>query len=141
MRDDSCPFCCHAREATLEATRGKLMVSSPNSHTNATRVGWHLWEIDLRFAPGLPPGWGVDSCCTGPGVHQGGSAGKERRRGGLVFKAHRLVYQSTLGWRVIKKKKKERRRERGCRCVVGAGHTFEHGRCRVRDRRHDGDFP
>ena len=27
-------------------------------------------------------------------------------RGGLVFKAHRLVYRSTLGWRVIKKKKK-----------------------------------
>jgi len=27
-------------------------------------------------------------------------------RGGLVFKAHRLVYHSTLGLRVIKKKKK-----------------------------------
>ena len=35
----------------------KLMVSSINSHTNATSIGWHLWEIDLRFAPGLPPGW------------------------------------------------------------------------------------
>ena len=28
----------------------------------------------------------------------------ESFRGGLVFKAHRLVYHSTLGWRVIKKK-------------------------------------
>ena len=28
-----------------------------------------------------------------------------RFRGGLVFKAHRRVYHSTLGWRVIKKKK------------------------------------
>ena len=28
----------------------------------------------------------------------------ERFRGGLVFKAHRLVYQSTLGSRVINKK-------------------------------------
>ena len=27
-------------------------------------------------------------------------------RGGLVIKAHRLVYHSTLGWRGIKKKKK-----------------------------------
>ena len=27
-------------------------------------------------------------------------------RGGLVFKAHRLLYHSTLGWRVIKKKKR-----------------------------------
>ena len=33
------------------------MVSLVNSHTNATRIGWHLWEIDLRFTPGLPPGW------------------------------------------------------------------------------------
>jgi len=32
------------------------MVSLVNSHTNATSIGWHLWEIDLRFAPGLPPG-------------------------------------------------------------------------------------
>jgi len=37
--------------------RFKSMVSSVNSHTNATRIGWHLWEIDLIFAPGLPPGW------------------------------------------------------------------------------------
>ena len=29
----------------------------------------------------------------------------QRFRGGLVFKAHRLVYHSTLGVRVIKKKK------------------------------------
>ena len=29
----------------------------------------------------------------------------KRFRGGLVCKAHRLVYPSTLGWRVIKKKK------------------------------------
>ena len=33
------------------------MVSLVNSHTNTTRIGWHLWEIDSRFAPGLPPGW------------------------------------------------------------------------------------
>ena len=37
--------------------RGKLMVSLVNSHANATRIGWHLWAIDRRFAPGLPPGW------------------------------------------------------------------------------------
>jgi len=30
-------------------------------------------------------------------------------RGGLVFKAHRLLYHSTLGLRVIKKKRKKRR--------------------------------
>ena len=29
----------------------------------------------------------------------------QRFRGGLVFKAHRLVYHSTLGSRVIKRKK------------------------------------
>ena len=31
----------------------------------------------------------------------------QRFRGGLVFKAHRLLYHSTLGLRVIKKKKEE----------------------------------
>ena len=30
-------------------------------------------------------------------------------RGGLVFKAHRLLYHLTLGLRIMKKKKKERR--------------------------------
>jgi len=33
------------------------MVSLVNSHTNATRIGWHLREIELRFAPGSPPWW------------------------------------------------------------------------------------
>ena len=30
----------------------------------------------------------------------------QRFRGGLVFKAHRLLYHSTLGFRVLEKKKK-----------------------------------
>ena len=33
------------------------MISAVNSHTNATRIGWYLWEIDLRFASGLSAGW------------------------------------------------------------------------------------
>jgi len=37
--------------------KGKWMVALVNPHTHATRIGWHMWEIDLRFAPGLPPGW------------------------------------------------------------------------------------
>jgi len=32
----------------------------------------------------------------------------QRFRGGLIFKAHRLLNHSTLGLRVIKKKKKRR---------------------------------
>ena len=43
--------------------RGKSLIFLDNSHTHATRIGWHLWEIDLRVAPGLPPGW--SSCATG----------------------------------------------------------------------------
>jgi len=34
---------------------GKTIVYAVNSHANATRIGWHLWEIDSRFAPGS--GW------------------------------------------------------------------------------------
>ena len=37
-----------------------------------------------------------------------GEVNVQRFRGGLVFKAHRLLYHSTLGLRVIKMKKKER---------------------------------
>ena len=39
--------------------RGKSIVSLVNSHTNATRIGWHQWEIDLRFALNSTPGWSV----------------------------------------------------------------------------------
>ena len=42
-------------------------------------------------------------------------------RGGLVFKAHRLLYHSTLGSRVIKKKKKDE--------TVCSGHDARTGRC------------
>ena len=45
---------------------GKSMVSSVDSHTNATRIGWHLWEIDLRFATGLLPGRQLLPICTRP---------------------------------------------------------------------------
>jgi len=37
----------------------------------------------------------------------------KRFRGGLAFKAHRLLYHSTLGWRVIQKKKKKHLRAPG----------------------------
>ena len=37
--------------------RGKTMVYLVNSYTNATSNMQQLWEIQLRFAPGLPQGW------------------------------------------------------------------------------------
>ena len=40
----------------------------------------------------------------------------QRFRGGLVFKAHTLLYHSTLGLRVIKKKKKQ---VRLATCFIG----------------------
>jgi len=36
--------------------RGNWVVSSVNSHTNATSKRWHMWEIDLRFALNSTPG-------------------------------------------------------------------------------------
>ena len=35
------------------------------SEVYPTSKRWHLWEIDLRFAPGLPPGW---LGCMGQGI-------------------------------------------------------------------------
>jgi len=43
---------------------------------------------------------------SGSGLRASGRRNVKRFRGGLVFKAHRLVYHSTLGLRVIKKRKK-----------------------------------
>ena len=63
--------------------RGKLMVSLVNSHTNATRIGWHLLEIDFRFAPGLPPGTSRPhgsrgpSACGGRGRFWQGGEGRD----------------------------------------------------------------
>jgi len=42
--------------------------------------------------------------CSGSGIRVKGYV--KRFRGGLIFKAHRWLYHSTLGSRVIKKKKK-----------------------------------
>jgi len=41
-------------------------------------------------------------------LHGGYARNVKRFRGGLVVKAHRLLYHSNLGLRVIKKKKKVR---------------------------------
>ena len=60
--------------------RGKTMVSFVNSHTNATRIGWHPWEIDLRFAPGLPPG-------RIPPCERTSAAGRESHAGCLCMQA------------------------------------------------------
>jgi len=46
-----------AQQPPWRQPRGKTMISLGNSHTNITSKRQHLWEIDLRFAPGLPPGW------------------------------------------------------------------------------------
>jgi len=49
--------------AALEATPGQI---DGFLSQLATRIGWHLWEVDLRFAPGLPTGWGwVGRCPPG----------------------------------------------------------------------------
>ena len=47
----------------------------------------------------------------------------KRFRGGLVVKAHRLVYHSTLGLRVIKKKRSVQ--------GFGGGGALERGVCQV----------
>ena len=42
---------------TLEATQGQIGVFLSQLIYRCHRIGWHLWEIDFRFANGLPPGW------------------------------------------------------------------------------------
>jgi len=51
----------------------------------------------------------------------------KRFRGGLVFKAHRLLYRSTLGLRVIKKKKTEVKEKNPLSWFEGFGLGFTVG--------------
>ena len=48
---------CLPPEPPWRQPRANSMVSLVNPHTNATSQSWHLWEIDLRFALNLTPGW------------------------------------------------------------------------------------
>ena len=68
-------------------------------------------EFDRHRTAQRCPGFrvqGFDSVCSCvcPACPSGGTAqaADTAIREGLVFKAHRLVYHSTLGWRVMKKK-------------------------------------
>ena len=62
-----------------------------------------LWRGTPESWRGLPK---VDSLCKASIYEQLLHTNMQRFRGGLVFKAHRHLYHSTLGLRVIKKKKK-----------------------------------
>jgi len=61
----------------------------------------------------------------------------KRFRGGLVFKAHRLLYHPTLGLRVMKKKKKKKKTVcmAGCKVeLVPAGTSPVYSRCSTYNR-------
>ena len=66
-------------------------------------LGFGFWGFDREGRRGVYRGF------RGSGRLQDFGVGVEgvKFRGGLVFKAHRLLYHSTLGSRVTKKKKKE----------------------------------
>ena len=74
-----------------------------------------MWEIDSRFAPGLPPGWTrvfnivfrpLVIRCSGCCIRATASKKCEAVPRRVAFEARRPLYHSTLGLRVIKKKKK-----------------------------------
>jgi len=98
------------------AVGGSEQAQRPVTAAPVPEEGSYLRLIDLCIKADRLVGFGV------------GVSGRERFEwnhqflGGLVFKAHRLVYHSTLGLRVIKKKKKKkgwvcryRRKEVVCR--------------------------
>ena len=86
------------------------------------RTRSHARSSKLHKSCSSPRGWcaGVSASGCGFGVRGGEirviCRNVQRFRGGLVFKAHRLWYHSTLGWRVIKKKKE---RQRWARLRIG----------------------
>ena len=73
-------------------------------------------------------GLGCRPKCSGHGVRGEkcrleGVGLRGRGRGGLVFKAHRLLYHSTLGLRVIKTKKVGVYGEEGCQECLAISHS------------------
>ena len=65
------------------------MVYLVNSHSNATRIGQHLWEIDLRFDPGLPPGWRHPAAVRAPIPRRRRGALPRRWRGKVLPRRRR----------------------------------------------------
>ena len=57
-----------------------------------------------------------------------------RSRGGLVFKAHRLLYHSTLGLKVVKKKKVRWEHSESMQVIEGQNELLVEVRERQRDR-------
>ena len=73
--------------------RGKSIAYLVHSHTNATIIGWHLWEIDLRFALKVRRG-------RGRAIHhllprENGGDGERRKVRGFVRPARQDPTPST----------------------------------------------
>ena len=71
-----------SRKPTWRQIKGKWMVSLFNSHKNATSKRQYLWEIDLGFAPGFPPGWYAAAKCEMGGLRdrEKEGCGRDRER-------------------------------------------------------------
>ena len=101
-----------ARASERESTRERKRARESEREREIERAGVHR-----SGGRGQPPlrGGGARACPRGsapgrPAAWEGQGQvlrrNVKRFRGGLVCKAHRLLYHSTLGLRVIKKKKK-----------------------------------
>ena len=75
---------------------------------SSSKKAWLM--LNHVFQQGKPARW-FDKLGRGPGKFRP-QRNVQRFRGGLVFKAHRLVYHSTIGLIVIKKKKKKNKKKK-----------------------------
>ena len=69
------------RDATLEATQGQIAIQMP------PESGGICGEIDLKFAPGLPPEW------------QRLAAGSRRMQGSICYGTYKSVKAPASGFR------------------------------------------
>ena len=101
---------CHEEAASLGQTRPPNLDEVVKLHFVCfIQKDGHMYELDgrkplpLKLAPAASPATLLEDAVAHIKkvlLHRN----VQRFRGGLVFKAHRLVYHSTLGLRVIKKK-------------------------------------
>jgi len=83
-----------------------VFTNNPRNHSSFSQIILNLmrrWRASR--ASSWPPSRARRGCSRGHPINYHRNV--QRFRGGLVFKAHRLLYHSTLGLRAIKKKKKD----------------------------------
>jgi len=122
---EHCPICTHTHKFIGLPSNRKTMTSQSGVQQNAphkahrrlhhSTLGLRLMKKKRRLGLNKTPAHTLPRVMGSPLLvapwplwiaGEYNTCTRQRFQGGLVFKVQRLLYHSTLGWRVIKKKKR-----------------------------------